>query len=140
LFALSPVRQFEATSIAWGDRAGIEQVIGQLVSNAIKYSHGGHEVFVSVTERKDDIVIHVVNFGIELPTGPEAKLIWDFGFRGTIAKDMHVNGSGIGLFTVKKVITAHRGWVEANHEKPATHFYIHLPTKANLKRQLGVLL
>ena len=126
--------------VIWGDKIGIQQLISHLLSNAIKYSLAGSEIRITSVERDDDILICVSNVGWPLPTGVDAKMIWDFGYRGKIAKERHVNGSGIGLYTVKKIASAHRGWVTAEHEKGLTQFFVHLPKKAVLKRQLGILL
>jgi hypothetical protein len=124
----------------WGEKLGIQQAIGQLIFNAIKYSFGGTDIFISTAEREDDILIRVTNKGHPLPDGPELKQIWDFGYRGKIARELHVNGSGIGLYTVKKVITAHLGWTDAQSANGITEFFIHLPKKAALKRDLGILI
>jgi len=129
------------TVVAWGEKAAIEQAIGQLISNAIKYSFGGTTVTATISPRSDDILIRVTNKGMPLPGPLEIKHIWDFGFRGQNAKERHVNGSGIGLYTVKKIVTAHHGWVDVSSGPDnTTEFFIHLPKKAALKKALGVLL
>jgi signal transduction histidine kinase len=68
------------------------------------------------------------------------KQIWDFGYRGKLAKELHVNGSGIGLYTVKKIVSAHLGWTDAESRDGTTEFFIHLPKKAALQRDLGILI
>jgi signal transduction histidine kinase len=123
--------------ITWGEKPAIVQAIGQLLSNAIKYSYGGNDVTISVTERKDDLVIRVTNRGIPLPMGPDLLKIWDFGFRGQNAKERHVNGSGIGLYSVKKIVTAHRGWVHSDAENEKTSFFVHFPRKEALQKEMG---
>jgi hypothetical protein len=42
--------------------------------------------------------------------------------------------------SVKKIVTAHHGWVDAKSQNDITDFFIHLPTKAALKKDLGILL
>lgn len=132
--------QSEPTVNIWGDRIGIQQVISQLISNAIKYSLAGSEITIISAERADDLFFTISNRGWPLPPGPDSKRIWDFGYRGKIAKERHVNGSGIGLYTVKKIVSAHHGWVSADHQSGITHFSVHLPKKASLRKELGVLL
>jgi signal transduction histidine kinase len=104
------------------------------------YSFGGTDIVVSTAERDDDFLIRVSNRGHPLPKGAELKQIWDFGYRGKLAKELHVNGSGIGLYTVKKIVSAHRGWKDAQSRDDTTEFFIHLPKKAALKRDLGILI
>jgi signal transduction histidine kinase len=43
----------------------------------------------------------------------ETDQIWEFGYRGEGALERHVNGAGIGLYTVKKIVSAHGGNVSA---------------------------
>jgi signal transduction histidine kinase len=123
----------------WGDERAIQQCLVQLLMNAIKYSYGGTFIRVNVVDRQESIAVHIHDRGHSLPDGVDQKLIWDFGFRGKRAKELHVNGSGVGLFTVKKIITAHRGhaWSEENGE--IITFSIDLPKMDHLKAQLGLL-
>jgi signal transduction histidine kinase len=97
-------------------------------------------VNIFTAEREDDILIRVTNKGHPLPDEPERKQIWDFGYRGKAAIEKHVNGSGIGLFTAKKIVTAHLGWTNADSKGGHTEFFIHLPKRAALKRDLGFLI
>jgi signal transduction histidine kinase len=128
-------------AIGWGDKAAVEQALGQLISNAIKYTFGGSEIGVVVTKTRDDVTLCVKNKAlIPLPIGAELQQIWDFGFRGEAAKEKHVNGSGIGLYSAKKIVIAHRGWVTAESSGGYTFFSIHLPSREALKKELGVLL
>jgi hypothetical protein len=56
--------------------------------------------------------------------------IWEFGYRGRGARERHVNGSGIGLFTVRKIVQAHLGKVITNSgpgDPSVTHFVVTLP-------------
>ena len=124
----------------WGDERAVQQCLIQLLLNAIKYSFGGTFIRINVSDRGESIAFHVHNLGHELPSGDERKLIWDFGMRGKMAKELHVNGSGIGLFTVKKIVTAHRGraWAESDGEK--TTVSIDLPKIKRLKAELGLLI
>ena len=121
----------------WGEKTGIQQAIGQLIFNAIKYSYGGTDILISTSVREDDILIRVTNKGHPLPDGAELKQIWDFGYRGKIARELHVNGSGIGLYTVKKIVSAHRGWTDAQSANNITEFFVHLPKKLPLSATLA---
>jgi len=95
---------------AWGDQSAIESAISQFLINAIKYSFGSTVINVYAKIDRGVVELTVINNGIELPSSDEEH-IWNFGYRGSLALERHVNGSGIGLFTVKKIITAHGGEV-----------------------------
>jgi two-component system heavy metal sensor histidine kinase CusS len=97
----------------WGDASGIESCISQFLINAIKYAYGSSEIYITISDFKASIKLEVSNKGIPLKP-QEIPYLWDFGFRGEEAYDRHVNGSGIGLSSVKKIITAHNGNVAAH--------------------------
>jgi len=123
----------------WGDEGAIKQCVIQVLMNAIKYSFGGTIIHVTISESEGYVSIHVANKGHRLPTGIEAKQLWDFGFRGEKARELHVNGSGIGLFTVRKITLAHHGhaWARGSGEK--TTFGLEIPNKELLRSRLGFL-
>jgi signal transduction histidine kinase len=114
----------------WGDRTAIEVALGHLLMNAIKYSFDGAYVTLKIALEDSQVVISVINTGLELPKGDEAHQIWDFGYRGKEARERHVNGSGIGLYTVRKIVARHNGVVTARttNKQKATWFEIRLPT------------
>jgi signal transduction histidine kinase len=62
------------------------------------------------------INVSITDFGIPLDYAGQ-KSIWDMGTRGHIAKKVHVNGTGIGLHTVKKIVRAHGGEVFCSSRK-----------------------
>jgi len=123
----------------WGDDRAIQQCLVQLFLNAIKYGLGGSAIKSSAVSKADAITINVSSRGIPLPTGDDQQRIWDFGYRGKKAKEMHVNGSGIGLFTVRKIVLAHHGriWADGNGENSTFSFEI--PKIDRLKAKLGLL-
>jgi signal transduction histidine kinase len=122
--------------MVWGDRPAIEQAFGQLISNAVKYSFGGNDIVVSISENRSERVVRVADRGLPLPNPPELAQIWDFGFRGRAAKEKHVNGSGIGLYSARKVVNAHWGRMYAKGHEELTEFFIHLPAPAAVKEDL----
>jgi signal transduction histidine kinase len=124
----------------WGDEQAVQQCLVQLLMNAIKYSFGGTFIRVNLVDRQESIAVHVQNRGHPLPEGDEQKLIWDFGYRGNRAKELHVNGSGVGLFTVKKIVSAHCGQAWCKRNGDITEFSIDIPKRDRLKAQLGLLI
>ncbi len=120
---------------AFGDEASLRLCIHHLMHNAIKYSHHDGEVEIHASRDDDHVVIAVRNRGIGLPKGSAIRDIWDFGFRSPKARKLNVNGSGVGLYTAKKIVLAHSGriWPEESHGN--TIFYVSVPMR---KDGLGV--
>lgn len=94
----------------WGDDKAIQTVMVQLLMNAIKYAISSTDIYINIFDEDQNIRCTVRNVGNPIQDN-ERQLIWEFGYRGSKAIEMHVNGSGIGLYTVKKIITAHAGQV-----------------------------
>jgi len=122
----------------WGDVKGIQSALMQLMMNAIKYARGSSYVTIRVNETRDDVEFLVTDRGMQL--NPEDEIhIWKFGWRGTKAKELHVNGSGIGLFTVKKIVRAHGGSsgcrVSGQHNDIVI-FFFRIPKRDILKKSV----
>lgn len=125
--------------IVWGNRRAMESAIGQLVLNAIKYAKGSSYITVRVGNDAGDIKVSVTDCGIPLDPSESGKM-WQYGERGKRALELHVNGSGIGLFTVKKIIQAHGGRVFAasGANDNIVIFGFTIPARDILKKKLGI--
>ncbi|MEM9157549.1 MAG: HAMP domain-containing sensor histidine kinase, partial [Verrucomicrobiota bacterium] len=123
-----------------GDRQAIEIAIQHLLLNAIKYSHGSGKVVASLSYENDSVVFSIQNTSnIGIPNEIDHHYLWDFGYRSEQAKEAHVNGSGIGLYTVKKIVTCHYGKVSydvLDPDKKLIEFKMILPNKDSIKAYL----
>lgn len=110
-------------------RDQIEQVLQNLVSNAIKYSPDGGEVRIILREEPEThtVLIGVKDQGTGIPESAKAKLFTPYR-RIHNPKTAGVKGTGIGLFLVKNLVEAHRGtiWVESELGKGST-FWFRIP-------------
>ena len=85
----------------------LEQAIYNLVDNAIKYTSKG-EVSLSLEQHKNLLTVKVKDTGIGIPKKDQAKIFDKFS-RASNAVNMYTDGSGLGLFIVKKIVEAHAG-------------------------------
>jgi signal transduction histidine kinase len=116
------------------------QVIMNLVDNAIHYSappSGGGKVVVSLAEDGSDIVFKVVDNGIGVPEAQQKKLFKKF-FRAANAQNTRPDGTGLGLYLVKRVVEDQGGEVvfESKEGKGSTFGFripIHNKIKPNSK-------
>jgi len=125
----------------WGDDKAIESAVSQYLINAVKYAHGSSTININIEEDDNNVTVIVINRGIPVHAAEVAK-IWEFGFRGSNALDRHVNGSGIGLFTVKKIVTAHGGSVNirvGGESRSITTFSFSIP-KNNILAKTKLLI
>jgi len=96
---------FPMTSI---DENKIRQVIMNFIDNAIFYTKPKDTIQVSLLQQGEEVILKVIDHGIGVPAGERHKLFSKF-FRATNAKKQRPDGTGIGLFMARKVITAHGG-------------------------------
>ena len=110
------------------DAPRIEQVLSNLVSNAIKYSPKGGKVTVALKKQATQAMLSVCDEGIGIP---EASLdrVFDRGFR-TNEGQAEATGAGLGLFICRELIELHGGriWAESNDGGKGTTFRVTLPT------------
>ncbi len=92
----------------------LQEVMANLISNAIKYTPEKGKVIISSQLRSDSFVIIVADTGVGIPEKEQANLFKRF-FRGSNAQDMNIEGTGLGLFLVRLLVHAWGGevWVES---------------------------
>ena len=102
--------------VIMADPDQLEQVLHNLVGNAIKYSPEGGEVEVGGYIEDNKIIIYVQDHGIGIPE-EEVEGVFDKFHR--VKSGHRIAGAGLGLFITKNIIDAHGGtiWVESSHGK-----------------------
>lgn len=113
--------------IVTGDRDRLEQVLGNLLENAVKYSPDGSDVTVTVDDRGDSLVTAVCDRGIGIPAD-ELNQVFERFHRGRQVSSTNYGGLGLGLYITKQIIERHGGsiWVDSK-EGHGTTFYFSLP-------------
>ena len=114
----------------------LDQVMENLVSNAIKYTPGGGAVTVRIGRHgSDDVRITVQDNGIGIPEAEQEKLFREF-FRASNAKRVTRAGTGLGLALVKKAVERHRGKLHlASAEGEGTTVTVELPVRQEARPQ-----
>ena len=96
-----------------GDAVRIDQIVNNLITNALKFSPSGGEVQVDVREDGDRAVVTVQDFGSGM--GPELlPLVFDPFFQGPQPSNRTQSGLGIGLALVRQLTRLHGGDVSAS--------------------------
>ncbi len=121
----------EVPSIIEGDELRLEQVLQNLIQNAIKYSPTGGQVTVDVTQRGTTACIAVTDQGLGIPQEALPQLFGRF-YRAGNVDAQYIAGMGIGLFVVKEIVTLHGGTVEVEStEGRGSTFMVCLPVRPN---------
>jgi PAS domain S-box-containing protein len=112
-----------------GDRDRLEQVLGNLLENAVKYSPEGSDIYVVVEDRGDSVVTAICDRGIGIPAD-EIQQVFERFHRGRQVSSTNYGGLGLGLYITKQIVERHGGsiWVESK-EGSGTTFFFSLPTE-----------
>ena len=105
----------------------IQQVIANLVENAIKYSPEGSLVTLTSKEDGSWVRVSVIDEGYGISVEDQDKLFTKF-FRGSDPKTQTEKGTGLGLYLVKYFVELHEGFVNLNSQvEKGSVFTISLP-------------
>jgi signal transduction histidine kinase len=96
-----------------GDPAGLRQLAGNLVSNAIRYTPRGGSVVVRLRQQDDALRLSVEDSGIGIPEEDMPRIFEEF-YRAPNARAHAAGGTGLGLAIVKAVAEQHGGSVTIN--------------------------
>ncbi|TAK34613.1 MAG: PAS domain S-box protein [Chloroflexota bacterium] len=110
-----------------GDRDRLEQVLVNLLGNAITYSPQGGEVDVAVYIRGREVVVSVRDRGVGIPEGKQSRIFQRF-YRAHTGTPYDYGGMGVGLYISHEIIRRHGGrmWFESKEGEGST-FYFSLP-------------
>ena len=106
------------------DRHRLQQVLANLVANAMKHGAPDGPVDVNVTGFEDNVVLEVTNRGNAIEAA-DIKRVFEPLERGTSSHS--TEGTGLGLFITRELVTAHGGEISVRSDADATVFSVRLP-------------
>ena len=121
-----------ATLQVHADRDRLDQVLSNLLENAVKYSPDGGPVQVSVEGRGAEIEIRVTDTGIGIPAEHRENVFERFYQADGDAGRRRFGGLGLGLYISRAIVDAHGGriWAAANREGGGSIFAFRIPRVA----------
>lgn len=113
------------------DGPRLEQVVVNLVENALRYSPKGGEIRVAVQDLGESVRVVVSDKGIGIPADNLTQLFERF-FRASNAASRHFGGLGLGLHICREIVDRHGGriWAESEGVDKGSSFFIELPRHA----------
>ncbi|OON64681.1 hybrid sensor histidine kinase/response regulator [Massilia sp. KIM] len=96
-----------------GDPTRLEQIVSNLLDNALKYTPSGGSIDIALSGEADEVVLQVRDSGVGIP--PELlPHVFDVFVQGAISIDRSQGGLGIGLSLVRRLVELHGGSVSAD--------------------------
>jgi len=93
-----------------GDSGRLEQVLTNLIGNAVKFSAEGQAIWIRSFEQDQEWRVEITDSGMGIADADSANVFQRF-FRADNAKDAAIQGAGLGLFVSKAIVEAHRGTI-----------------------------
>ncbi|HEY0823037.1 MAG TPA: PAS domain-containing sensor histidine kinase [Ramlibacter sp.] len=120
------------------DAARMQQVVLNLLGNAVKYTHAGGSIWVRATEEGHDIVCRVQDTGIGI-FPPVLPRIFELFAQAPEARDISGGGIGVGLALVRQIVELHGGTVQARSPGigKGSEFSFRLPSAAAVRERSG---
>lgn len=118
-----------AEETVMGDPQLLEQVINNLITNAVKFSRQGGDVYVRSLPAHGGWRLEVQDYGLGVRAADLPRLFQRF-VRGSNAKEVHTQGAGLGLFVSKAIVEAHGGEIYlTSREGEGTTVWFDLPLR-----------
>lgn len=112
------------------DKDKIQQVLYNLIDNAIKFSHHDSVIKVETSLKKNKLFVSVKDTGIGIPK-EDLKLIWDRFYKSDLSRGKDKKGTGLGLSIVKEIINCHNEHINViSTEGVGSEFIFSLPLSA----------
>lgn len=121
--------------LVYADKNGIERVVINILSNAIKYTPEGGTIKVYVGFVYNDAYIKIIDTGIGIPKEDLDKIFERF-YRVDTARTREMGGTGLGLSIAKEILDQNDGMIDVKSEVGiGTEVVIRIPTKQGKNKE-----
>lgn len=94
------------SQMVYADLGKIQQVLYNLIDNAIKFSHEDSVIYIQTLSRYEKVFVSVKDTGVGIPKA-NIKKIWDRFYKSDTSRGKDKKGTGLGLAIVKEIVQAH---------------------------------
>ena len=113
--------------MVYADLGKIQQVLYNLIDNAIKFSESNSAITIEVVEKNEKVFVSIKDQGIGIPRKDQNK-IWERFYKSDLSRGKDKKGTGLGLSIVKEIIQAHDEHINViSTEGVGTEFIFSLP-------------
>lgn len=119
----------------WGDARRLEDVVRNLLSNALKYSPQGGEIQIALRTAGGCATVSIRDEGLGVPVDQLSEIFEGF-YRGSNIASSEIGGLGLGLYTCRDIIVGHKGRIWAQNQEAGATFRFELPLCAAVPTDL----
>ena len=113
--------------MVYADVEKIQQVMYNLIDNAIKFSHNDSVIYIQASEQYEKVFVSVKDTGIGIPKD-SLKKIWERFYKTDLSRGKDKKGTGLGLSIVKEILQSHGENIDViSTEGVGTEFIFSLP-------------
>jgi signal transduction histidine kinase len=121
------VAEVEPVPRVSGDKERLSQLVGNLISNALKFTPAGGRVTVRAFVDGSHAVVEISDTGIGIPLAEQSRLFQRF-FRSSTATEQAIPGTGLGLVISRAIAEAHGGTIDVTSVPgEGTTFRVEIP-------------
>lgn len=122
----------DSIQMVYADLGKIQQVLYNLIDNAIKFSHADSTIYIQASGKYEKIFISIKDKGIGIPKD-SIKKIWERFYKTDVSRGKDKKGTGLGLAIVREVIQSHGENIDVvSTEGVGSEFIFSLPKSTNL--------
>ncbi|MBT9671593.1 sensor histidine kinase [Secundilactobacillus kimchicus] len=120
------------------DAEKLGRVFNNLITNALKYGDGGHNIYLRVKQvNANEVAASVENDGAEIPQQSLDQVFERF-YRVEGSRSKATGGTGLGLAIAQSIVQLHGGYIYVTSAPSMTRFIIHLPIQHGQKLQAQI--
>jgi signal transduction histidine kinase len=124
---VSLVAELDPMPAVSGDKERLTQLVGNLISNALKFTPAGGSVVARAFADGGKAVVEIADTGIGIPPGEQSRLFQRF-FRSSTATEQAIPGTGLGLVISRAIAEAHGGTIDVTSlPGEGTTFRVEIP-------------
>lgn len=122
----------DSIQMVYADLGKIQQVLYNLIDNAIKFSHRDSVIYIQTSTKYEKVFVAVKDTGIGIPKD-HMKKIWERFYKSDHSRGKDKKGTGLGLSIVKEIVQSHGETIDViSTEGVGTEFIFTLPRSTSL--------
>lgn len=118
------------STIINADKTKIQQVVYNLIDNALKFTPSGKNIYITIDEKDEKLIVKVRDEGIGMSEETRKKIFTRF-YKGDTSRGKDKGGTGLGLAITREIIKAHNETIEVNSTEGAGSEFVFTLTKVH---------